>query len=172
MSYQVTDFTLCAIPNDSSIVTAIVSHRDSYWSPDLVALSHKFLGKQGKVIRMTQLSPGSWMLLGYQCKDGALDLRNHRGLNAEWISSSHNDPASHGTDHSDDDGDEEDENGEEVTKEYSQQTYKLWLESEEVLLLSLRDKQGMGWEEICKRFPSRSPGAVKLRYYTLRKKSL
>jgi hypothetical protein len=34
------------------------------------------------------------MLLGYRCKDGALDLCNHRGLNAEWISSSHNDPTS------------------------------------------------------------------------------
>ena len=83
MSYQVTDLTLCAIPNDSSIVTAIVRHRDSYWSPDLVALSHKFLSEQGKFIRMTQLSAGSWMLLGYWCKDGALDLRNHRGLNTE-----------------------------------------------------------------------------------------
>jgi hypothetical protein len=112
------------------------------------------------------------MLLRYRCKDGALDLRNYRGLNAEWISSSHNDPTSHGTDHSDDNWDKEDENGEEVTKEYSQRTHKLWLESEEVLLLLLRDKQGMGWEEICKRFPSRLPGPVKLCYYTLRKKSL
>jgi hypothetical protein len=112
------------------------------------------------------------MLLRYRCKEGALDLRNHRGLNAEWISSSHNDPTSHGTDHSDDNWDKEDENGEEVTKEYSQRTHKLWLESEEVLLLLLRDKQGMGWEEICKRFPSRLPGPVKLCYYTLRKKSL
>jgi hypothetical protein len=64
----------------------------------------------------------------------------------------HNDPASHGTNHSDDDWDEEDGNGEEVTKEYSQRTRKLWLESEEVLLLSLRDRQSMGWEELCKRF--------------------
>jgi hypothetical protein len=64
----------------------------------------------------------------------------------------HNDPASHGTNHSDDDWDEEDGNREEVTKQYSQRTHKLWLESEEVLLLSLRDKQSMEWEEICKRF--------------------
>jgi hypothetical protein len=115
MSYQVTNFTFCAIPNDSLIVTAIVRHCNLYWSFNLVALGHKFLGKQGKVIRLTQLSPGSWMLLGYRCKEGALDLRNHRGLNAEWISSSHNDPTSHGTDHSDDNWDKEDKNGEEVT---------------------------------------------------------
>jgi hypothetical protein len=172
MSCQITDLTLCTVPNGSSIVTAIVRHRDSNWSRDPVALGHKFLGEQGKVIRMTQLSPGSWMLLGYQCNDGALDLCNRGGLNAEWMSSSHSDAASHGTDHSDDDWDEEGENREEVTKECSHRTHKLWLESDEMLLLSLKDKQGMEWEEICKRFPSRSPGAVKLRYYTLRKKGL
>ncbi|KAF1936690.1 hypothetical protein EJ02DRAFT_76818 [Clathrospora elynae] len=109
---------------------------------------------------MTQLSPGSWMLLGYRCNDGALDLCNLGGLNAEWMISSHNDAASHGTDHSDDDWDKEDKNGEEVTEEYSQQTHKLWLESDEVLLLSLKDKQGMEWKDICKRFPSRSPVSV------------
>jgi hypothetical protein len=80
---QITDLTLCAIPNGSSIVTAILRHGDSNWSPNLVALDHKFLGEQGKVIRITQLSPGSWMLLGYRCDDGALDLCNRRGLNAE-----------------------------------------------------------------------------------------
>ncbi|KAF1935357.1 hypothetical protein EJ02DRAFT_460450, partial [Clathrospora elynae] len=54
--------------------------------------------------------------------------------------SSHNDAASHGTDHSDDDDwDKEDKNGEEVIKEYSQQTHKLWLKSDKVLLLSLKD---------------------------------
>jgi hypothetical protein len=47
------NLTFCAIPNDSSIVTAIVRHCDSYWSLNLVAPSHKFLGKPGKVIRMT-----------------------------------------------------------------------------------------------------------------------
>jgi hypothetical protein len=94
-------------------------------------------------------------------------------LNAEWINSFHDDVTSHEMGHlddDDDDWDEENENEEETTKEYSQRTHKLWLESEELLLLSLKDKQGMEWDEICKRFPSRSPGAVKLRYYTLRKK--
>jgi hypothetical protein len=172
MSCQITDLTLSAIPDGSSVVTAILRHHDSNCSLDLVALGHKVLGEQGKVIRITQLSPDSWVLLGYRCNKRAIDLCNRGSLNAEWMSSSHNDAASHGTDHSDDNWDEEDENGEEVTKEYSQRTHKLWLESDEVLLLSLKDKQGMEWEEICKRFPSRSPGAVKLRYYTLRKKGL
>jgi hypothetical protein len=99
MSCQVTDLTLCTIPNDSSIVTAIVRHRDLNWYLDPVALSYKFLGEQGKVIRMIQLSPGSWMLLGYRCNDGALNLRNRGGQNAEWMSS----PYSHGMDPSDED---------------------------------------------------------------------
>jgi hypothetical protein len=169
---QITDLTLCTILNSSSIVTAIVRYRDSNWSLDPIALGNRFLGEQGKVIRMTQLSPGSWMLLGYRCDDGTLDLCDRRGLNAEWISSSYSDASSYGTDHSDDDSDKEGENGEEVIKKCSRRTHKLWRELDEVRLLSLKDKQGMEWQEICKRFPDRSPGAVKLRYYTLRKKDL
>ncbi|CAN9169863.1 unnamed protein product [Alternaria alternata] len=54
-------------------------------------------------------------------------------------------------DHSDNedndhDCDEENEH-EEFTERYSQRIRKLWLESEEALLLSLKDKQGMNWEE-------------------------
>jgi hypothetical protein len=173
MSCQITDLTLCTIPNGSSVVTAMLRPRNSNCSLDLVSLGHKVLGEQVKVIRMTQLSRDAWMLLGYRCNERAIDLCNHESLNAEWMNSFHADAASHEMDHSDDDDcDEENENEEESIKEYSQRTRKLWLESEEVLLLSLKDKQGMEWEEICKRFPSRSPGAVKLRYYTLRKKGL
>ena len=82
-SYQITNLTLCAIPNDSSIVTAIISYRDSNWSLDPIAMGSRFLGEQGKVIHMTQLSPSSWMLLDYRCDDSALDLCDRRGLNAE-----------------------------------------------------------------------------------------
>ncbi|CAA9960695.1 hypothetical protein PTMSG1_04079 [Pyrenophora teres f. maculata] len=102
MSCQITNFTLCTIPNGSSIVTAIVRHCDLNGFLDPVAQGHKVLGEQGKVIRITQLSPGSWMLLGYRCNDSTLDLCNRGGLNKEWMSSSHNNAASHGTDHSDD----------------------------------------------------------------------
>jgi len=173
MSCQITDLTLSAIPDGSSVVTAILRPHNSNCSLDLVALGHKVLGEQVKVIRMTQLSPDAWMLLGYRCNERAIDLCNHRSLNVECMNSFHADAASHEMDHSDDDDcDEEKEKEEESTKDYSQRTRNLWLESEEVLLLSLKDKQGMEWGEICKRFPSRSPGAVKLRYYTLRKKVL
>ncbi|CAN9218250.1 unnamed protein product [Alternaria alternata] len=55
-------------------------------------------------------------------------------------------------DDNDDDCDDENEQEEEFTERYSQRTRKLWLESEEVLLLSLKDKQGMDWEEPFKPF--------------------
>ncbi|EOA87835.1 uncharacterized protein SETTUDRAFT_161052 [Exserohilum turcica Et28A] len=171
MSCQITDLTLCAIPNDSSVVSAILRHCDPSGLLDLVALGHKVLGEQGKVIRMIQLSPDSWVLLGYRCNSSGADLCNRGGLKANWISSAHDDVASHGTDRSKDGYDEEDGNEEEDARGHSQRTHKRWLESEEVLLLSLKDKQGMEWEEICKRFPGRSEGAVKLRYYTLKKRS-
>ncbi|KAF2844167.1 hypothetical protein T440DRAFT_484394 [Plenodomus tracheiphilus IPT5] len=169
MSCEITDLTLCAIPNGSSIVAATVRYRDSNQSLDPVALGHKFFGKQGKVIRMTQLSPDSWVLLGYRCNDSAPGLCNHRSLNAEWMSSSHSDTASPETD-SDDDWDKEGKNGDQGTEVYGRRTHKHWLESDEELLLSLKDKQGMEWKEVCKRFPGRSPGAVKVRYYMLHKK--
>jgi hypothetical protein len=123
MSCQINDLTLCTIPNGSTIVTAIVRYCDSNWSLNPVALGHKFLGEQGKVIHMTQLLPDSWMLLGYRCNNGTLDLCNCKSLNAEWMSSSHSDAASHETDHSDDDWNKEGENRKEVTEEYSHQTH-------------------------------------------------
>jgi len=171
-SCQITDLTLCTIPHGSSIVTAIVRHHDSDWSLDPVALGHKCLGEQGKIIRMIQLSSGSWMLLGYRHNDGAVDICNRGGLNAELMSSPHSDTASHRSDHSEDNWNEVGEDKEEATKGHSHRERKLWLESDEMLLLSLRDKQGMKWEEVSKRFPRRTLGALKLRYWTLRKKGL
>ncbi|KAF2184246.1 hypothetical protein K469DRAFT_579566, partial [Zopfia rhizophila CBS 207.26] len=170
LSYQITDLTLCAIPSGSSIVKAIVRYRDSNLSLDPVALGRKFLGGEGEVIHMTQLSPDSWMLLGYRYNDDASGLCTRGSLNADWMRSSHSNAANHETDHSDDDWDEEGEDGEEGTDEYSQRTPRLWLQSDEARLLSYRDKQGMEWNEIYKRFPGRTLGAVQLRYYTLRKK--
>ena len=174
ISCQITDLTFCTIPNDSSVVTAMLRPHKSDSYLDVVALSRKVLGEQGKVIRMTQMSPDSWVLLGYRCNSSALDFCNRRSHNAEWINGFHNDAATYETDHPDNDDndhdcDEENEHEEEFTERYSQQIRKLWLESEEALLLSLKDKQGMNWEEVCERFPGRSLGAIKLRYYTLRK---
>ena len=174
MSCQITDLTLCTIPHGCSVVTAMLRPHKSDSYLDVVALGSKVLGEQGKVIRMTQISPDSWVLLGYQCNSSALGLCNRRSPNVEWIKSFHNDAATYEMDHSDNDDDhdcdEENEHEEDFTERYSQRIRKLWLESEELLLLSLKDKQGMDWEEVCERFPGRSLGAIKLRYYTLRKR--
>jgi hypothetical protein len=175
MSGQITDLTLCTIPNGSSVVTAMLRPHKSDSYLDVVALCRKVLGEQGNVIRMTQMSSDSWVLLGYRCNDSSLDPCNRRSPNAEWINGFHNDAATDKMDHSDNDDndhdcDEENEHEEQFTDKYSKRIRKLWLESEELLLLSLKDEQGMDWEEVCERFPGRSLGAIKLRYYTLRKR--
>ncbi|KAF1828187.1 hypothetical protein BDW02DRAFT_268296 [Decorospora gaudefroyi] len=188
MSYQMTDRMLCDVPNGSSIVIEIVRYRDSKRPLDPTALGHRFFGGDGKVIRMTPLSLDSWIMMGYWHDDGASGPCSRGSLNADWMSSSHSDATNHETDHPDDDWDEEGENGEEDTGEYKslvlsndqgfsrdnmrcrRRTHIPWLESDEERLLSYKDKIGMEWKDICKRFLDRSPGAVKLRYYTLRKK--
>jgi hypothetical protein len=169
-SYHITDFTLCTIPNGSSIVTVVFYYRDSKWPPDPAALGPKFLGGDVKVIRMTQLSPDSWMLLGYRYDDDASGLGSGRSLKADWTSEPRSDATNHETNSSDDDWDEKSEKGEEGIETCGKRTHKPWLESDELLLLSLKDNQGMEWKKIYKRFPDRTHPAVKLRYYMLRKK--
>jgi hypothetical protein len=166
-SCQMTDITLYATPNSSSIVSAIVHYRTSNRLPDLIALSHKYLGEQGKFIRITQLSADSWELLGYRCGANALGLCNRGSLDVGQIRNSYNDAASHGTDHSDDDWSEEGEHGEQDIDRHSPRTHIAWLPSDEVRLLSYKDNQDMGWKEIFKRFPDRTTGAVRTRYHKL-----
>jgi hypothetical protein len=168
-SYHITDITLCTIPNGSSIVTAVFCYRNSRWPPDPAALGPKFLGGDAKVIRMTQLSPDSWMLLGYRYDDDASGPCTDRSLKADWTSESHSDATNQET-NSLDDWDEKSEKGEEGIETCGKRTHIPWLESDEVLLLSLKDKQDMEWKEIYKRFPDRTRPAVKLRYYMLHKK--
>ncbi|KAF2679228.1 hypothetical protein K458DRAFT_314892, partial [Lentithecium fluviatile CBS 122367] len=171
MPYQITDLTLCAVPNGLSIVTAVVRYPDLKWPLDpAAALSPKFLGENGKVIRTTQLSPDSWMLLGYRYDDSASVPCTGRSLNANWMSNSHSDAANHETTSLDDDWDEKSRKGEEGIETYSKQTRIPWLKSDEMRLLSFRDTQGMEWKEIYKRFSGRTPGAVKLRCYMVHKK--
>jgi hypothetical protein len=86
------------------------------------------------------------------------------------MSESHHDATNNETNSSSDDWDGKSEVREEGIEMYRQRMRKPWLESDGVLLLSLKDKQGMEWKAICKRFPGRTPGAVQVRYYTLRKK--
>ncbi|KAF1979859.1 hypothetical protein BU23DRAFT_107500 [Bimuria novae-zelandiae CBS 107.79] len=112
------------------------------------------------------------MLVGYQYEGGASDLCSCGSLNADWMSISHSDAANGEKDYSDDGDEDWDENSEkeEGTERHGKRKRKPWLESDEVRLLSLRDKQGMEWKGICERFPNRTEGAVKVRYYGLQKK--
>ncbi|KAF2818400.1 hypothetical protein CC86DRAFT_414047 [Ophiobolus disseminans] len=162
MAYQITDLTLCAVPNGLSIVTAAVRYRDSKWPPGLAALGPKFLGRNSKVIRMTQLSPDSWMLLGYRYDDDASGPCTGRSLKADWTGESHSNATNHETNSLDDSWDEKSEK-----ETCGKRTRIPWLESDKVLLLSLKDKQG---KEIYKRFLDRTPSAVQVRYYILHKK--
>jgi hypothetical protein len=166
-SCQMTDITLYAIPNCFSIVSAVVHYWASNQFLDLIALSHKYFGEQGKFIRMTQLSPDSWELLGYRCDDNAPDLCNRGSLNVDRVSNSYSDAAGYGTDHSDDDWDEEGGHEEQDIRRHSPRTHIAWPPSDEARLLSYKDKQGMEWKEIFERFPDRTPGAVRTRYHKL-----
>jgi hypothetical protein len=143
MPYHITDFTLSAVPNSPSIVTAVVCYCDSKWPLDPAALGPKFLGGDGKVIRMIQLSSDSWMLLGYWYDDDASGPCTSRSLKADWTSESHSNAANHETNSLDDNWDENSEKREEGIETYGKRTRILWLESDEVRLLSLKDKQGM-----------------------------
>ncbi|KAF1973467.1 hypothetical protein BU23DRAFT_131519 [Bimuria novae-zelandiae CBS 107.79] len=168
MSYQITDLTLCPVPKGSSIVTATVRYRDSKLSLDPVAPNHKLLGREGKVICMTQLSTDSWMLVGYRYDDvvpSACSRGSPTLLNIGRASMSLGDSAS-----DDNDGSSDEDEDEACEEDHVTRTRALWLESDEQRLLSLKDRQCMEWEEVFKRFPNRTPGAVKLRYYALRKK--
>ena len=66
-------------------------------------------GSEGKVIRMTQLSPDSWMLLGYRYGDGVSGACNREGRTSSPLSDTASDTASDDTNHPDDGGEEDEE---------------------------------------------------------------
>jgi hypothetical protein len=187
MAYQITDLTHCYVPEGSSIVTATVHCSEPNMSLNPIALYYKLLGGEGKVIHMTQLSPDSWMLLGYRYNDGASGACNRESptlLNADLTSSPLSDTASDDTDHADEDEDEC-EYGEERMSKYKhhaihrnqrfsradmcprKRTRNPWSELDEQRLLAYKGKMGMKWEEIFEQFPDRTPGAIRTRWHML-----
>lgn len=186
MAYQITHLTHDHVPEGSSIVTAIM--RCSEWDSSLnsIAVYSKLLDGEAKFIRMTQLSPDSWMLLGYRRDDGASDAYNRESLtlhNADRTSSPFSDTASDDNNHPDGGAEDDGSLGEyrphgagrghrlsKGDRRFRKRTRVPWLESDEERLLSYRDRMGMEWKDICKRFPERSPGAIQVRYYTLCKR--
>ena len=152
MSYQIADVILYPV---------LVRCNESKLPPNPIALDPSILGERGQVIRMTQVSLDSWLLLGCRYDNGASDPCTRRSLtvlSADQKSNPHTDAVNHDDDHPDNDmgeGDEdEDEDGDEDTTEYEphamgpdpgfkrgdmcfrRRTRVPWLESDDLRLLT------------------------------------
>lgn len=125
MAYRVADVTLYPVPEASSIVTAIIRCNESKLPPNPIALDPSILSLRGQVIRITQVSQDSWLLLGCRYGNGASNPCTRRSLtvlSADRKSNPHTDAADHDADHPDshvgEEDEDEDEDGEEDTTEY------------------------------------------------------
>ncbi|KAF2181381.1 hypothetical protein K469DRAFT_692218 [Zopfia rhizophila CBS 207.26] len=74
---------------------------------------------------------------------------------------------SSGSETGDDDSDAGTDNGRE-TRRLHVRTRALWSKLDEQRLLAYKNKMGMKWDDICRRFPDRTPGVVEARWYILR----
>lgn len=147
IAYHITDLAHYHIPKGSSMVAVTVHCSELNASLDPIALDHRLLGGEGEVVRMVQLSPNSWMLLGYRYdhgEPGPCTCKSPTLLNAGRASDLFSDAVSHNTDHLDDD--EESENGEEDPGECrahagsgKRRTHVRWAPSDEARLLSYKD---------------------------------
>ncbi|KAF2817575.1 uncharacterized protein BDZ99DRAFT_19149 [Mytilinidion resinicola] len=192
-AYQIADVTLYPVPKALSIVTAIVRCNESKLPLDLRELGTSILGEKGQIIRITQVSQDSWLLLGCRYDDGASDSHPRRSwamLSADQKSNPHSDAANYDANHADNHmGEEdEDEDADEDTTEYRphaigtdprfnrgdmrfrKRTRVPWLESDDQRLLAYRNNMAMEWKDIFELFPDRTPGAVRMRWHTLQKK--
>ncbi|KAF2804376.1 uncharacterized protein BDZ99DRAFT_502583 [Mytilinidion resinicola] len=194
-AYQTADVTLYPVPKTLSIVSAIVRCNESTLPLDQIALDTSILGERGQVIRITQVSQDSWLLLGCRYDDGASHSRPRRGwtvLRADQKSNPHSDAANHNAGHPDthmgEEDEDEDKNTDEDTTEYKphamgtdprfnrndmrfrQRTRVPWFESDNLRLLSYRKNMTMGWKDIFKLFPDPTPGAVRTRWHMLQGK--
>ncbi|KAF2815598.1 uncharacterized protein BDZ99DRAFT_470961 [Mytilinidion resinicola] len=181
-AYQIADVTLYPVPKALSIITAIVRCNKSKLPLDLGGLDTSILGEKGQIIRITQVSQDSWLLLGCRYDDGASDSRPRRSwtmLSADQKSNPHSDAANHDANHADNHMGEEDEDedaGEDTTEyrpyamgtdprfnrgdmPFRKRTRVPWLESDDQRLLAYRNNMAMEWKDIFKRFPDRTPGA-------------
>ncbi|KAF1979386.1 hypothetical protein BU23DRAFT_563574 [Bimuria novae-zelandiae CBS 107.79] len=187
MAYQIADLSLYPVPQGSSVVTAIIRYSESKLPSNLMASYPSILGERGQVMRMTQVSLDSWLLLGYRYGDVACTRGSSTLRHADRMSSFRSDAASHDSDYPEDDGDEDDENGDEGTGEYRphavssgqrlgrgdirfrKRTRVPWLESDDLRLLAYKKDMDMEWKDIFEHFPDRTPGAVRTRWHMLRR---
>ena len=182
---QLPDITHCRVPRGSLIVTAIFRCiRMSKPSPNLLALQREFLGNKGQVIRRAQVSPDSWLLVGYRHDDSSLTNQHTRQSlmhqKAGRKSSIHNTAANYDATDLDNRGDEEDKNetrSKDTRNDKSctasgetRRTRVPWLESDEQRLLAYRNDMEMEWTDIFELFPNRTEGAVRTRWHMLQGK--
>ncbi|KAH7111253.1 hypothetical protein B0J11DRAFT_192409 [Dendryphion nanum] len=171
--YQIVDVTLHPIPKSSSILTAIVHCSESKLLPDLAACSPSILGDKSQVIRAIQLSPDSWLLLGYRNNDDTPGLTTRESLGGHeegQKSYSRIDSANDDSDHIDDGESESEEDESEGDIRCRKRTNVPWSELDDLQLKGYV-RMAMKWEEIARQFPARTPGAVQQRLYALKRKN-
>ncbi|KAH7111254.1 hypothetical protein B0J11DRAFT_512128 [Dendryphion nanum] len=173
-SHRVSDVSIHPIPKSSSIVTAIIHCNEPKPMPHLAVCSPGILGEKEQVIRTVQVSPDSWLLIGYRNNDDKPCLATRESFRKhkdDQKSYTRMDSANNDSDHVDD---SETESGEDEDEEGSircrRRTNMPWSELENH---QLRAYVGMAmkWKEIARRFPERTPSAVQQRLYALRRRS-
>ena len=178
-SCHVTDFTQCDLPLGALLVMVVVRGICSAipTSPDL---NLSLFGEHGRLVRITQLPSNEWLLVGYRGNDSMLaahpaEVASQLGtgrLRASRQRSPSTSDASQSSDYDQGGSDDNTTNNNVYMSHRScrKQRRTPWLASDDKVLLLLKDVKGMTWKQIGPKFPTRSEGALKIRYYLLHKK--
>ncbi|KAF2193642.1 hypothetical protein K469DRAFT_239852 [Zopfia rhizophila CBS 207.26] len=200
VDHRVTDIALCQVPKCTTLVTAIVrcNDRTSQLSLKQLTIVHDIIGDAGQLLRMTQVTSDSWLLVGcrYNHQDapnvrasrswmqprsphgkgasyGAVDS-DHEGNGDDDFEDSGENSGSERSDNSDSDvGIDDDNNDGQLYREHRRvhvRTREPWSKSDEQRLLAYKSKMDMKWNDIFCRFPDRTPGAVRARWQILQQR--
>lgn len=122
-----------------------------------------------QTLHWIQRTQESWLLIGFRDRTPAPlshigRTTNLSDLNPESHMSQYNTGLESGI------AEDSSEEGDEYATYYVRglSSREPWKESDDCRLLSYRNKEKMDWTEICERFPRRTEGAVKTRFYSLR----
>jgi hypothetical protein len=178
-SCHVTDFSQCDLLLGALLVMVVVRGICSAipTSPDLYL---SLFGEHGRLVRMTQLPSDEWLLVGYRgnnsmlaahpAEDASQSVTGRLRTSRQRSPSTSN--ASESSDY--DEGGSNDittNNGVYMSDRSCRKRRRIpWLASDDKVLLLLKDVKGMTWKQIGSKFPTRSDGALKIRYYLLGKK--
>ncbi|KAF2175216.1 hypothetical protein K469DRAFT_766787 [Zopfia rhizophila CBS 207.26] len=142
-----------------------------------------FIGDAGQLLRMTQVTSDSWLLVG--CRYNRHDALNggtsynavdsgHEGNGDDDFEDSGENSGSERSDNSNSDvGIDDDNNDGQPHREHRRvhvRTREPWSESDEQRLFAYKSKMDMKWNDIFCRFPDRTPGAVRARWQILQGK--